>query len=285
MTDPMSQWTEILETRGMRLLVIAAAAFLVVRLLKSITSRVVERARTQSRSAQMREQQTRTLAGILYSACSTVVVAVAVLSALPELGFNVTPFAAAAGLASLAVGFGAQNLVKDVINGFFIIFEDQYVVGDLIRASGETGRVEHLTLRRTVIRNERGWMITIPNGLVGQVANLNRDWSQAFLDVVVCSSEAVGKALAVLDKVTAEFRTDADWSSALVDGPRVLGVESVTLEGTIIKVQVKTALLRQDDVARELRRRIKVGFQDAGVASTPMNRIEVFAQPSPPPGS
>jgi small conductance mechanosensitive channel len=233
----------------------------------------------------MREQQTRTLAGILYSACSTVVVAVAVLSALPELGFNVTPFAAAAGLASLAVGFGAQNLVKDVINGFFIIFEDQYVVGDLIRASGETGRVEHLTLRRTVIRNERGWMITIPNGLVGQVANLNRDWSQTFVDVVVCSSEAVGKALAVLDKVTAEFRTDADWSSALVDGPRVLGVESVTLEGTIIKVQVKTALLRQDDVARELRRRIKVGFQDAGVASTPMNRIEVFAQPSPPPGS
>ncbi|MGA8102805.1 MAG: mechanosensitive ion channel domain-containing protein, partial [Candidatus Acidiferrales bacterium] len=175
----------------MRLLVIAAAAFLVVRLLKSLTTRVVERARTQTRSAQLREQQTTTLAGILYSAGSTVVIAVAVLSALPELGFNVTPFAAAAGLASLAVGFGAQNLVKDVINGFFIIFEDQYVVGDLIRASGETGRVEHLTLRRTVIRNERGAMITIPNGLVGQVANLSRDWSQTFLDVVVASSEAI----------------------------------------------------------------------------------------------
>ena len=281
----MTQWTEILETRGMRLLVIAAAAFLLVRLLKSITSRVVERARTQTRSAQMREQQTTTLAGILYSVASTVVVAVAVLSALPELGFNVTPFAAAAGLASLAVGFGAQNLVKDVINGFFIIFEDQYVVGDLIRASGEIGRVEHLTLRRTVIRNERGWMITIPNGLVGQVANLNRDWSQTFLDVVVASSEAVSHALAVLEKVTADFRKDADWTSALVDGPRVLGVESVTPDGTILKVQVRTALLRQDDVARELRRRIKIGFEEAGITSTPMNRIEVFGQPSVPRGS
>ncbi len=269
----------------MRLLVIAAAAFLLVRLLKSITSRVVERARTQTRSAQMREQQTTTLAGILYSVASAVVVAVAVLSALPELGFNVTPFAAAAGLASLAVGFGAQNLVKDVINGFFIIFEDQYVVGDLIRASGEIGRVEHLTLRRTVIRNERGWMITIPNGLVGQVANLNRDWSQTFLDVVVASSEAVSHALAVLEKVTVDFRKDADWTSALVDGPRVLGVESVTPDGTILKVQVRTALLRQDDVARELRRRIKIGFEEAGITSTPMNRIEVFGQPSVPRGS
>jgi small conductance mechanosensitive channel len=281
----MSQWTEMLETRGMRLLVIAAGAFLVVRLLKSLTTRVVERARTQTRSAQMREQQTTTLAGILYSAGSTVVIAVAFLSALPELGFNVTPFAAAAGLASLAVGFGAQNLVKDVINGFFIIFEDQYVVGDLIRASGETGRVEHLTLRRTVIRNERGAMISIPNGLVGQVANLSRDWSQTFLDVVVSSSEAISKAISVLEKVTADFRKDADWTSALVDGPRVLGVDSVAPEGTIIKVQVRTALLRQDDVARELRRRIKIGFEEARIMVSPMNRIEVFGQPLPPAGS
>jgi small-conductance mechanosensitive channel len=285
MTDPMSQWTEMLETRGMRLLVIAAAAFLVVRLLKSLSTRVVERARTQTRSAQMREQQTTTLAGILYSAGSTVVIAVAVLSALPELGFNVTPFAAAAGLASLAVGFGAQNLVKDVINGFFIIFEDQYVVGDIIRASGETGRVEHLTLRRTVIRNERGAMISIPNGLVGQVANLSRDWSQTFLDVLVASSEAIGRVLSVLEKVTADFRQDADWTSALVDGPRVLGVETVAPEGTTIKVQVRTALLRQDDVARELRRRIKIGFEEAGITLSPVNRIEVSGQPSPPPGS
>lgn len=285
MTEPMSQWTELLETRGMRLLIIAAAAFLVVRLLKSITSRVVERARNQTRSAQMREQQTTTLAGILYSSGSAVVIVVAALAALPELGFNVTPFAAAAGLASLAIGFGAQNLVKDLINGFFIIFEDQYVVGDLIRASGETGRVEHLTLRRTVIRNERGAMITIPNGLVGQVANLNRDWSQVFVDVVVASSEAVSKALSVLEKVTTDFRNDPDWASALVDGPRVLGVDAVTLDGTTIKVQVRTALLRQDDVARELRRRAKIAFEGSGIQSVPLTRVQILGQPIPPPGT
>ena len=149
--------------------------------------------------------------------------AVAILTALPEFGFNVTPVEAAAAVASLALGFGAQNLVKDLINGFFIVFEDQFVIGDLIQANGETGRVEYFTVRRTVIRNANGAMVTIPNGLLGQVANLSRDWSQVFVDVTVPSDELVGRALATLEKVSNDFRNDAEWSRALVDGPRVLG--------------------------------------------------------------
>src|ERR1700723_1699549 len=258
MTESFKSWTQIAQTRGLRVLAIIIIAIIVARLLRALTNRLVEAAKSSTRIAQMREQQTRTMAGILYSAGIFIIVAVSILTALPEFGFNVSPIEAAAAVASLAFGFGAQHLVKDLINGFFIIFEDQFVIGDLIQTNGETGRVEHLTLRRTVLRNVAGAIVTIPNGLVGQVANLSRDWSQVFVDITVPSEEMVGRALAELEKITGEFRNDADWSPALVDGPRVLGIESLSLDGTVIRLQVRTVLNRKDDVARELRRRIKL---------------------------
>ena len=109
-----------------------------------------------------------------------------------------------------------------MINGFFIVFEDQYVIGDLIQVNGEIGRVEHLTLRRTVIRNTAGAIVTIPNSLVGQVSNLSRDWSQIFVDVTIPADENTGRALTLLEKICGDFRHDADWSAALVDGPRAV---------------------------------------------------------------
>jgi moderate conductance mechanosensitive channel len=210
------------------------------------------------------------------------IVAAAVLVALPEFGFDVTPFEAIAAVGSLALGFGAQNLVKDIINGFFIVIEDQFVVGDLIQLNGETGRVEHLTLRRTVIRNPAGAVVTVPNSLVGQVANLSRDWSQAFVDVTVPSDEHVGRALAMLEKISGDFRNDATWTQAIVDGPRVLGVESLALDGTVLRLQVRTVLNRKDDVARELRRRIKIAFEESSIPLTHTHQLVVKeAVPAP----
>ena len=229
----------------------------------------------------MREQQTRTMAGLLYSASVAIIIAIAVLAALPELGFNVTPLEAAAAVASLAFGFGAQNLVKDLINGFFIVFEDQFVVGDLIQANGETGRVESLSIRRTVLRNMSGAIVTIPNGLLGQLANLSRDWSQIFVDVTVPSDELVGRALSTLEKIAGDFRNDADWSPALMDGPRVLGVESLSLDGTVIRLQARTVLNRKDDVARELRRRIKLGFEELSIPLTHTHKVELHGDAKP----
>jgi small-conductance mechanosensitive channel len=101
--------------------------------------------------------------------------------------------------------------------------------------------------------------------LVGQVANLSRDWSQAFVDVTVPSAELVGRALATLEKIAGDFRNDADWSAALIDGPRVLGIEALSLDGTVIRLQARTILNRKEDVARELRRRIKLGFEEAKI--------------------
>ena len=266
---------EIAGKTGLRLLVILLFAVLLTRALKAVTSRLVQLAKAQSRAGQMREQQTRTMAGLLYSIGAAIIGLIAVLMAFEVLGFDIAPAMATAGVASIAIAFGAQSLLKDFINGFFIVFEDQYVVGDLIQVNGETGRVEHLTLRRTVIRNPAGAMVTMPNSLVGQVANLSRDWSQAFVDVTVPAAEMVGRALATLEKIAGDFRNDADWSAALIDGPRVLGVEALSLDGTVIRLQARTILNRKDDVARELRRRIKLGFEQAKIPLSHTHQIMV----------
>ena len=273
---------EIAGKTGLRLLVILLFAVLLTRALKAVTSRLVQLAKAQSRAGQMREQQTRTMAGLLYSIGAAIIGLIAVLMAFEVLGFDIAPAMATAGVASIAIAFGAQSLLKDFINGFFIVFEDQYVVGDLIQVNGETGRVEHLTLRRTVIRNPAGAMVTMPNSLVGQVANLSRDWSQAFVDVTVPAAEMVGRALATLEKIAGDFRNDADWSAASIDGPRVLGVEALSLDGTVIRLQARTILNRKDDVARELRRRIKLGFEQAKIPLSHTHQIVVqgdVAQP------
>ena len=283
MTESFKSWTQIAQTRGLRVLAIIIIAIIVARLLRALTNRLVVAAKSSTRIAQMREQQTRTMAGILYSAGIFIIVAVSILTALPEFGFNVTPIEAAAAVASLAFGFGAQHLVKDLINGFFIVFEDQFVVGDLIQVNSELGRVEYLTLRRTMIRNTAGALVTISNGLIGQVSNFSRDWSQVFVDVTVPSEEHIGRALATLEKVTGDLRNDPDWSPALVDGPRVLGVESLSLDGNVLRTQVRTVLNRKEDVARELRRRIKLGFEQSRIPTSQLQRVTLQGElPQPP---
>lgn len=275
MPEALTKWTENAGGHALRLLVIVLIALILIKVLRALTNRLVQLAKSQTRVAVLREQQTRTMAGVLYSIGVALVLSAAVLTMLPELGFNVTPVAAVAAVASLALGFGAQNLVKDLINGIFIVFEDQYVVGDLITTNGETGRVEYLTLRRTVIRTATGSVVNIPNGLMAQVANLSRDWSQTFVDVTVPGDEQVSRALATLEKVAGDFRNDADWSAALVDGPRVLGVESLSLDGTVLRMQARTILNRKDDVGRELRRRIKMAFEQSRIPLTQSHKVEL----------
>ncbi len=275
MTTQLFRWTQFAVGNALRVAGILLAAFLLTRLLKAVTKRLIKRAASETRVAQMREQQTRTQAGVLYGAGMALILIVAFLMVLPEFGFNVTPIAALAGLASVAVGFGAQNLVRDVISGFFIIFEDQFVVGDTIRAGDVIGRVEHLTLRRTVLRDDKGALVTLSNGEIREVGNLSRDWSQLSVDVQVVAEEAVDAALAALEKVASEFRSDPAWSAALVDGPRVLGVEALALAGTTLRVQVRTVPNRQYDVARELRRRIGLRFEQEQIRLSGVQRVEL----------
>jgi small conductance mechanosensitive channel len=281
MTESFSQLSESAGRIGIRLVVIAILAVVLIRVLRAVTAQLVHTTKSPTRSGQLREQQTRTMADLLHSVGTTVIIVVAVLMAMRALGFDITPALATAGLLSVALAFGAQSLLKDLINGFFIVFEDQYSLGDVLQVNGETGRVEHLTLRRTVLRNNSGAIVSIPNSLIGQVSNLSRDWSQTFVDITIRADELVAQAIAILDKAAAEFRDDADWSPALVDGPRVLGVESLTLDGTVIRLQVRTVLNRKDDVARELRRRIKLAFERSDMPDQPHKVSVTSGAPSP----
>jgi small conductance mechanosensitive channel len=257
------------------LLGIFVIALMLNRFLRVMTNLLIKHAAGQARTEQLREQQTRTLAEVVYGAASKVVWVIAILTALDKVGINPTPALTMAGLAGVAVGFGAQNLVRDVIGGFYIVLEDQYVVGDTVQIADNTGRVEYLTLRRTVIRDARGALITIANGDVRTVANLSRDWSQSFVDIGLAPEIALDKPMAALEAAAAAFRADASWSQALVDGPRVLGVQSYDRTASVIRLQVRTAPTRQDEVSRELRRRIQIEFQKQGIPLASVLRFEL----------
>jgi small conductance mechanosensitive channel len=267
----------------LHLLGIVVAAILINRILRVFANQIVKPAAAQTRAAQAREQQTRTLADVTYSAGSKVVWLLAALMAAQEFGINVTPIVILAGLAALAIGFGAQNLVRDVVSGFYIVLEDQFTVGDTIQAAETIGRVEHLTLRRTVVRDSRGALVTLSNGDLRSVGNLSRDWSQAYVDVAISPQVPQERALQALDAAATELRNDASWSQALVDGPRILGLQSYDQMGSTVRLQVRTAPARHEDVSRELRRRIQLEFQRQGIALSNVQRVELINPSGAPP--
>jgi small conductance mechanosensitive channel len=275
MPSSFNHWLNLTLPNALHLLGIFVLALVVNRVLRAVTNLVIKQAASPARTAQIREQQTRTLAAVLYGAASKIIWAVALLTALSEFGINILPAATLAGLASLAFGFGAQNLVRDVITGFYIVLEDQYAVGDTIQFGDYAGRVEHLTLRRTVLRDARGALVTIANGEIRIVSNLSRDWSQAFVDVSLAPESPLEKTMQALETAAAALRGDPAWSQTLVDGPRILGVQSFDNTSSTVRLQVRTAPTRQDEVARELRRRIQIEFQKQGIPLSSVHRIEL----------
>jgi small conductance mechanosensitive channel len=275
MPSSFNHWLNLTLPNALHLLGIFVLALVVNRVLRAVTNLVIKQAASPARTAQIREQQTRTLAAVLYGAASKIIWAVALLTALSEFGINILPAATLAGLASLALGFGAQNLVRDVITGFYIVLEDQYAVGDTIQFGDYAGRVEHLTLRRTVLRDARGALVTIANGEIRTVSNLSRDWSQAFVDVSLAPESPLEKTMQALETAAAALRGDPAWSQTLVDGPRILGVQSFDNTSSTVRLQVRTAPTRQDEVARELRRRIQIEFQKQGIPLSSVHRIEL----------
>jgi moderate conductance mechanosensitive channel len=269
---------------------IIVVALLINRVLRAFTQGLVKAAASPTRAAQAREQQTRSLAALLYNAGSKIVWFLAVLLAAQEFGVNVIPVVIVVGLACLALGLGAQSLVRDTISGFFIVLEDQFSVGDTVQVGDTIGRVEHLTLRRTVVRDLRGALVTLSNGDIRTVGNLSRDWSQTFVDVAVSPEVPQERTIQALDAAAAELRNDPAWSQALVDGPRILGLQAYDQNVSTVRLQVRTAPARHEDVARELRRRIQIEFQKQGIALSNVQRVELVnaqgpktPRPTPPP--
>jgi moderate conductance mechanosensitive channel len=275
-------WPEITIGSLVDLVAIFLIALIVNRFLRVMTKLMIKPAASQGRTAQVREQQTRTLATVLYSSGSKVVWFVALLTASYKVGINPTPVLTLVGLAGVALGFGAQSLVRDVITGFYIVLEDQYAMGDTIQVGDTIGRVEHLTLRRTVVRDARGALVTIANGEIRTVSNLSRDWSQAFVDISIAPEISLERTMQALESAAAEMRNDPSWSQALVDGPRILGVQALDHSASTVRLQLRTAPTRQDEVSRELRRRIQTEFQRQGIPLSSVQRFELANKaPSP----
>jgi small conductance mechanosensitive channel len=253
-------------SHALHLAAILVIALICIRLLRSATNKLIKIASAQSKASQQREQQTRAVADNIYSTGSKLIWAGAVLTALPEFGITALPGLVITSAVILAFSIGARTTIRDVIAGLQIVTEDQFIAGDTIQIGDTIGRVEQLTLRRTVVRDGRGALVSLSNGEIRVVANLSRDWSQAFVDIGVAADIPVEKALRALESAAAQLRSDAAWSQALVDGPRVLGLQAYDYSGATLRLQVRTAPTRQDEVCRELRRRVQIELQRQDIA-------------------
>src|SRR5207248_1943659 len=193
MSSPITYLYNFTVPNALHLLGILIVALVLIRALRGVTNRLIQPAASQTRAAQLREQQTRALAGLVYGAGSKTIWIGALLTALPEFGISMWPGVVLGGLALLGIGFGAQNLVRDVVAGFCVVLEDQYAAGDTIQAGETLGRVEQVTLRRTVVRDVRGALVSVANGEIRTASNLSRDGSEAFVDISGGAETSVGK--------------------------------------------------------------------------------------------
>ena len=252
---------EVLRHDVPRILVVVIVAVVMIAVLRWLTNRLRRFSSAAALPGGLRAQQLRTLSGFVYSVGLFVVIFLALLQILPILGINMGPLLASAGIAGLAIGFGAQALVHDVINGFFILMENQYDIGDVVKVAGLQGTVERMTLRSTLVRDDQGGLSTIPNSKIEIVTNLTRDWAQVALHVAVSYSEPSDKVIDVLKQVGLDLRNDPEFGALLVADPQVPGIEKVTGSEVDYLMLLKTRPGQQYAITREARRRIKECFQ------------------------
>lgn len=266
-------------TNGIAVLATIAVATVVLHLGTAVIDRIQGSLQEAPTSNARRVQRTLTLTAILRSTLKTVILFAATLSLLSSVGINITPILASAGVVGLAVGFGAQSLVKDVIAGFFIIFEDQYGVGDLVEIEGKSGLVERMNLRITQLRGAGGELVTLPNGAVHIVSNLSKEWARAVLDIGVAYHADLDRALEVMVGEGEQLR--GEWSDQILEAPEVLGVQAFGDSNVHLKVTMKTAPLKQGAVACEWRRRVKQAFDREGIAiSLPQRELRIVSDVS-----
>ena len=225
-----------------------------------------------------RSQQVRTLAGVITSVGVFVILFVAALELLPLFGFDLGPLLASAGVAGLAIGFGAQTLVKDFINGFYILLDNQYDIGDKVSIAGVKGIVEDMSLRRTTLRDDDGTVHIVPNSEIKIVSNLTRDWSQVAMRVVVAYSEPSDRIIKLLQAVGEDLRHDPTFADQIVGEVQVPGIDRVGNGEAEYLMLMKTRPNQQFAISRELRRRIKESFEKNKVQTAAPGRVYVMDQ-------
>jgi moderate conductance mechanosensitive channel len=263
-----------------KILLVVIGAYVLVRVLRGVARQGAE-LQIRKLPPGVRVQQVRTVASVLTSIGVFVISFVALLMVLGQLGLNLGPMLASAGIAGLAIGFGAQSLVHDFINGFFILLENQYDIGDTVRIAGVKGVVERMSLRNTVLRDEDGTLHTVPNSAIQIVSNTTRDWSQLALRVTVAYSEPSDKVVGLLKQIGADLRNDSKFEQDIVSDIDVPGIDRVGNGEAEYLVLIKTRPNKQYAITREMRRRIKECFEKNNVQPAGPGRIYVMDQGAP----
>ena len=250
--------------------------------LLAVTRHVLKRLRSLYEGALPSPAERRradTLTHVLRDVARVFIVAVGTMMVLSEIGIDLKPLLAAAGLGGLAIGFGAQSLVKDVISGFFILLEDSIAVGDVVEIAGVSGVVEEVNLRTITLRDVSGSVHIVPNGIVDRVKNMTKGYSYYVFDIGVAYREDVDRVMAVLVDIAAELRADPLYAADILDPLEMLGVDRFGDSAVIIRCRLKTVPTQQWRIGREMNRRIKKTFDAKGIEIPFPHRTLYWGQP------
>jgi len=284
-SESWARATDVLLAKPAQILLIVAVAWVANHLIRRAIRRFTERIANPGAQERIRRLRRRapdalqshgpqslrsaaratTLSFVLRSATSAIVWTIAGAMILAELGVSLGPLIAGAGIAGVALGFGAQSLVKDFISGTFMLIEDQYGVGDIIDAGEASGTVEAVSLRTTRLRDVNGTVWYIPNGNIMRVGNMSQQWARALLDVSVSVETDVDQAQEVIKRVADSVWHDPDWRDVILEEPEVWGVEKLGPDAIVMRLVVKTKPAEQFNVMRELRRRLLEAFAAEGI--------------------
>lgn len=259
---PLLAWAA---THGVNMVVVLVGAFVLVRTARAAIQHLQHHLYGHPESDLEWRRRASTLAGILIRLVTVSVWFVATLVLLRELDIDVMPILTGAGIAGLAIGFGAQNLVRDVISGFFMILEDQVRVGDLARINGIGGIIENVNLRTIVLRDGEGAVHVFPNGTVTALANLSKQFANALVEIQVDYHENIDRVFGSIRDVGLSMQNDPQWAPLLLAPLEILGIESLANDRATIKTKFKTQPLNQGKVANELRRRLLTTLAGRGI--------------------
>jgi small conductance mechanosensitive channel len=263
---------EFVHSKLPHLVVIAAIAFVLSRLLRLITFHMTRAAERHAANPD-RIGQVKTLAGVIRASGLAIIGVIAGFLFLDKLGVNLAPLLASAGVAGIAIGLAAQNIVKDVLNGILILIEDQFNVGDTVRLAGLSGTVEAMTLRKTTVRDADGTLYVIPNSQITTVANLSAGYSVATINVSVDFSANPDTVMELLKGIAMEIRSSEEFREVFVADPQILGVDTVKGSEMIFPVVFKTLATRQYAPVREFRRRVRLALEEQRLLPGDPNRV------------
>ncbi len=260
--DPVMGW---LSSVGLRILIVIVIAFIAIWLLKKLTFRLVKAFGREGKSDAY-YKRLNTMKSVTGNVVSLVVLAIALITILGELGIAIGPILTAAGVVGVAIGFGSQRLVQDVISGFFILLDDQIRVGDVVNVAGKGGLVERVTLRMTVLRDLAGSVHYVRNGHIDVVTNMTQEFSFALMDIGVAYRENVDTVIEVIKEVAATLRAeDSPLKDDILEDIEILGVDKFADSAVVIKARIKTKPIRQWAVMREFNRRLKLTFDEKNI--------------------